>query len=354
MKVFIDILTPKQGMLFSKLSARLKEHGHTIFEATREYREVIQLLNLKGIRALVVGKHGGENLSSKLTASGERTVKLASIMAELRPNVAVSFASPETSRVAFGLGIPNICINDSPHAEAVARLTVPLATLLLTPQAISKRVWTKFGITSKRIIQYNALDSWAWLKDLKPDEQILEQLSLEKSRPIVTFRPEESFASYLLRETSKTSRLIPLVESLLKSGVDFQAVVLPRYETHRFLKKKLGDQVTVCESVVDAPSLLHYSSVFVGAGGTMTAEAALLGVPTFSCYPGKSYIVERYLLGKGLIDRETNMEKVRVKIFKTLGNIENARKGQIARARQLTSDFEDPVEVIARTIETMA
>jgi len=138
MKVFIDILTPKQGMLFSKLSKHLRENGHSIFLVTRAYREAVQLLSLKGTNALVVGKHGGENLSSKLTASVERTLKLTSIMTELRPDVAVSFSSPETSRVAFGLGIPHVCINDSPHAEAVARLTVPLATILLTPKAIPR------------------------------------------------------------------------------------------------------------------------------------------------------------------------------------------------------------------------
>jgi predicted glycosyltransferase len=353
MKVFIDILTPKQGMLFSKLSKRLRENGHSIFEVTREYREVTQLLSLKGIKATVVGKHGGENLSSKLTASTERIIKLTSIMTELQPDVAVSFSSPETSRVAFGLGIPHVCINDSPHAEAVARLTVPLATVLLTPKAIPKNAWTKFGIAGKRIIQYNALDSWAWLKDFEPDEKILTQLNLEESRPIVAFRPEESFASYLLGKTSKTLSLLPLIENLLKSGVDFQAVVLPRYETQSFLKEKLGEQVTVCESVVDAPSLLYYSSIFIGAGGTMTSEAALLGVPTFSCYPGTPYIVEKYLIKKRLIDRETSLKNVKAKVLKTLRNIESYRKIQVEKARKLTSSFEDPVDVIAETIENV-
>ncbi len=353
MKIVIDILTPKQGMLFSSLSKRLQENGHSIFQVTRKYREVTQLLSLKGIKALEIGKHGGENLSSKLTASVERTLQLSSIMTELRPDVAVSFSSPETSRVAFGLGIPHVCINDSPHAEAVARLTVPLATLLLTPKAIPKNAWTKFGISSKKIIQYNSLDSWAWLKDFNPNAKILAQLNLEKSRPIVAFRPEESFASYLLGKTSKTPSLLPLIKSLLKSGVDFQAVVLPRYDTQSLLKETLGAQVKVCESVIDASSLLYYSSVFIGAGGTMTSEAALLGVPTFSCYPGKPYIIEKYLMRKGLIDREASLERVKVKVLRTLGNIESLRKIQEEKARKLTSSFEDPVEVMAKTIENM-
>jgi len=352
MKVFIDILTPKQCMLFSKLSERLRKNRHQVFEATRKYREVIQLLNMKGIKARVVGKHGGETLPGKLKASLERTLELALMMAKLRPDVAVSFSSPETSRVAFGLNIPHVCLNDSPHAEAVARLSVPLATLLLTPKVIPKAVWTRFGISQDRIIQYNALDAWAWLKDFKPNEKVLTQLGLKKSKPIVAFRTEESFASYLLGKTSKTPHLIPLVEGLINSGVDLQAVVMPRYETQpALLKEKLGKRVTVCESTIDAPSLLSYASVFVGAGGTMTTEAALLGVPTFSCYPDKPFLVEKYLIKKGLIVRETSLERVRVKVLETLQKIEDAQKAQAAKAQKLTSSFEDPIDVIVKAIE---
>jgi len=352
MKIFIDILTPKQCMFFSKLSERLRRDGHQVFEATRQYREVIQLIRMKGIMAQVVGRHGGETLPGKLKASVERTLELASKMADLRPDVAVSLASPETSRVAFGLKIPHVCLNDSPHAEAVARLTVPLATLLLTPQIISKTVWTKFGISKDRIIQYKALDAWAWLRDFKPDKKVLTQLGLEKSKPIVAFRTEESFASYLLGKTSRTPILLPLIESLLKSDVDFQAVVMPRYETQTtLLKDKLGKRARVCESTIDAVSLISYASVFVGAGGTMTTEAALLGVPTFSCYPDKPFLVEKYLIKKELIARETSLERVRAKILETLQKIENVQKAQVVKARKLTSSFEDPVDVIVKAIE---
>jgi len=354
MKVFIDILTPKQLMLFTKLSERLRKDGHEVFEATREYKEVIQLLKLKRIKAKIVGKHGGETLPSKLKASAERTLELASIMAELRPDVAVSFSSPETSRVAFGLKIPHVSLNDSPHAEAVARLSVPLATVLLTSKVIPKTVWIKFGIPANKIVQYNALDAWAWLKDFKPDEEILTQLNLEKSKPIVVFRTEESFASYLLGKIPKTPVLLPLIKSLTKSDVDFQAVVMPRYETQTaLLKEKLEGRVTVCESTVDGPSLLSYTSIFVGAGGTMTSEAALLGVPAISSYPDKPSLIEKFLIKKGLVVRETNMKKVEAMILKMLRNIESVQMRQREKAQKLTSSFEDPIDLLVKTIEKL-
>ena len=353
--MFVDILTPKQCMLFSRLSKRLESEGHQVLKVTREYREVVRLLALKGIDAKVVGKHGGGTLAGKLRASAGRILKLASLVKEWNPDVAVSFSSPETARIAFGLGTPHVCLNDSPHAEAVARLTIPLSKKLLTPKVIPKRAWFSFGISADKIIQYNALDAWAWLRDFEPDEDVLKQLGLDRSKPIVTFRTEETFAAYLLGKTPKKPLVIPMIEKLLKASRDFQTVVIPRYEKQAVaFQEILGKRAIVCESIIDGPSLLFFSSIFVGAGGTMTAEAALLGVPTFSCYPDEPFLIEKYLINKGLIIRETDPEKAAKKIMRTLNSLESVRAAQEEKARRLTQTFEDPIEVIASTVEDVA
>lgn len=354
MKLFIDILTPKQCMLFGKLSEKLTKKGYEVFQSTREYREVVQLLRLKGIDAKVVGKHGGGNLFNKLKESAKRTLQLATLIKKWNPDVVVSFSSPEATRAAYGLGIPHICINDSPHAEAVARLTIPLSKKLLTSKMIPIEAWTKFGISMDSIVQYDALDAWAWLKDFKPNEKILADLALDETKPILTFRTEETFAAYLLHRAQKIPVVASTIQKLLKTSKDFQVVVIPRYEKQAaILKKIFRKKVVICQTTVDAPSLLSFTSIFVGAGGTMTSEAALLGVPTFSCYPEESYLIEKYLLSKGLAIRETNPRKLVKRILETLDNLETARKKQSERARRLTSIFEDPVDVIVKTIDSV-
>ena len=55
----------------------------------------------------------------------------------------------------------------------------------------------------------------------------------------------------------------------------------------------------VIQNVIDGTSLISLASVFIGAGGTMTAEASLLGKPTISIAPLHFY-VEKYLLSAGL------------------------------------------------------
>ncbi len=352
MKIAIDILTPKQCMFFSKLSTNLESRGHKVLRTTRKYREVNQLLALKGINAKIVGEHGGEKLADKLRASAQRIFELTNVMDEFKPDVAVSFSSPEMARTAFGLGVPHVCVNDSPHAEAVARLTVPLSARLLTPRIIPKKAWTKYGISSDKIIQYNALDPWVWLKDFKPDHRIVNQLGLDQSKPIVTFRTEEAFASYLLGKGQAESTVVPLIKGILEKRGDVQVVVVPRYDDQKkpFLGL-FGDKITVCESVVDGQSLLSCSSAFVGGGGTMTTEAALLGVPTFSCYPAKPFLVLKYLVENKLVSLEKTPNALLKKVCSSLDDLDAAKKAQAERVQKMVKGFEDPIEVVVKEIE---
>jgi predicted glycosyltransferase len=354
MKVWIDILTPKQVYLFGELSRRLESQGHDVFRTTRKYREVNQLLALRGLNADEVGKHGGPTLEGKLTASAQRTLELAKLMSRIKPDVAVSFASPEASRTAIGLAIPGITINDSPHSEIVARLTIPISKVLLTPGIIPDKAWLRLGATTDMIVRYNALDPVAWLRRLTPDPRVLSELKLDPSEPIVVFRAEEAFASYLAdRASREKSVIIPLINSLLeKARRPIQVVALPRYaEQVPAIRAAFENQIIVPEKVVDGPSLLFFTWVFVGAGGTMTAEAALMGVPTITCFPGPPTLVDEYLIGEGLVWRIVEPERATRKAMQAIENSEEVRREQRARAEAITSSMQDPIDVIAETVE---
>ena len=352
MRIIIDILTPKQCMLFLKLSERLRQKGHRVFNVSREYRDVVNLLELKGLKAKIIGKHGGKELASKLKASAHRILDLASYFEEVDPDIAVSFSSPEMARVSYGLGVPHICINDSPHAEAVARLTIPLSTELLAPKMIPKHVWTRYGISPERIKQYDALDPWAWLKDFTPNEKVLRELGLSRSKPILTFRPEEEFAAYLAGKTRGKTGIILVIERILAERDDLQIVAIPRYaEQIESLRESFQDKIIVSHSSIDGPSLLYYTTIFIGGGGTMTTEAALLGVPTFSCYPSEPFLVLKYLIRKMLVKLERDPRALAMEILETLNNIEDEKRRQSERSKRLVETFEDPIRVITAEIE---
>jgi predicted glycosyltransferase len=164
LKIWFDILTPKQVMFFKRAVTLLHNSGHEVLCTSRKYREAVELARIKKLDLTFVGSHGGADRYNKLLESARRTYELAEVVKQFGPDVAVTFSSPEGSRVAFGLGIRHIGFNDSPHAEAVAKLTIPLTSKLYCPWVIPHSAWSGYGIARKNIVHYRALDPAAWLK----------------------------------------------------------------------------------------------------------------------------------------------------------------------------------------------
>jgi predicted glycosyltransferase len=329
--------------LIKSLSGR----GAEILTTTREYREVNQLLEIRKVSAIKIGRHGGGILKNKLISSAERTRQLALLLSKRRCDFALSFSSPEAARVAYGLSVPHYCVSDSPHAEAASRLTIPLSKMLFTPKVIPKSAWSRYGIGKDRIVQYDALDPVVWLRGFKPNPRVLDELGLDYSLPIITIRPEETQASYLLDYGTHVIRLVSLVRALRQELSRSQVVLLPRYDAIRSTKKLMGESVIVADRVVDATSLLSYSRLFLGGGGTMTAESALLGVPTVSFYPAPPTYVDESLIKLGFIKRIRNIKGI-VKHAVRMFSDDSYGEVLKVRARRLLSRMDDPIAVIEK------
>lgn len=351
MKIMVDILTPKQALFLGELSRRLEGAGHEVFRVTRDFKETIRMLRMNGLRANIVGSHS-ITLKGKLQESLRRTSKLANMMLKLKVECVVGFSSVEAARAAFGLSIPYYCISDSPHAEAVSRLTIPLSSRLFTPRIIPKEEWVCYGIDPSKIIHYNALDPYVWVKDFKPDPQYLRRHGVDPESRIITLRLEESFAAYLMNMDGDW-RSLPyrVLDRLLREDCRATIVVLPRYGEHLTRLRRYGGRIVVPRRMIYGPALLASTSVFIGGGGTMTAEASMMGVPAISYFPAGPTRVESYLQGRGLLRRLTDPESIVEQTMEWLTD-EDYRVECKRRASTLLGEMEDPLDVILRNIES--
>src|SRR5213596_2606308 len=329
MKVWIDILTPKHALFFEPLYRDLVRDGHEMLLTTRTYREAEEALRLKRLRYRVVGQHGGATRYGKLLASGRRVVQLAQMIESWRPDSAISFSSPEAARVAFGLGVPHVSVNDSPHSWQVARLSIPLSRYVCSPWIIQRRVWLSFGAWPDGIVAYRALDAAAWLKRHKPNPAVLRQLSLTRDKaPVIG----------------------PVAEEILKLKLDAQIVISTRYGRQApVLRQKFGNKVRVIDHIVDSTSLLYYSTIFIGSGGTMTVEAALLGRPAISCFPGDKPLYIKYLQKKGLVKTIQSPRTIAMRVRETLASDKEMVEQQ-KRGSQLLRRMEDPINIISAVV----
>jgi len=353
LSVWVDYLTPKQVLFFGSVTEKLEKYGFEILRTSRNYSEVTRMLDLSSTEAKIIGQHGGSSLKGKLIASAERIIQLSKYISTKKIACALGFASPELSRVALGLAIPHFTVNDSPHSIAVARLTSPpLSEQLFTPQQIPISAWLNIGVPRDKIIQYNGLDPIAWLKGFTPNSQIIKELGL-KDRPIIVARTEEKKASYLLDlDPRQISILIPIIKKISQEYPEFQIVVIPRYDSQYLeLRNAVGKKIIVLNKAIDGASLLAFSSLFLGAGGTMNAEAALLGVPTISCYPKETTHVEQFLINEGAIHRAKNANKAIEKAKEILSSPKEFKERHERIAKRLSNEMEDPSEIIVKHIK---
>lgn len=334
LKIWFDILTPKQVMFFRRAISVLRSSGHDVLCTSRHYREAVELAKIKKLDLTIVGSHGGADRYEKLRQSASRTHELAEVVKRFSPDAAVTFSSPEGARVAFGLGIKHIGFNDSPHAEAVARLTVPLMSRLLCPWVVPHSSWSGYGVARKNITRYRALDPAAWLKHDDTSK-------LEEDKRTILLRLEESKASYIADKKLGTGDMVDDFVKEFWPSAEIQ--VLCRYQDQiAHVEARYGSKVRVLKDVVDGTVLVKSAQLFIGAGGTMTAEAALLGKPAISITPLDLY-VEKYLLKSGLVERAAN-SKMLVKMARKMVTDDRYRQAQKKRAARILSSMEDPTD----------
>lgn len=344
----IDVLTPKQALLFGKVKEKLEAKKCKVLVTSRRYVELTNIFKLSHVKPVVIGRHGGVDLYGKLVSSLDRMLGLLRLVKRIAPDLILSFSSPEAARVAFGLGIPHVSANDSPHSTYVARLTVPLSHRLLTPKIVGKSVWLKYGIVEKDIVTYRSLDPVAWLRDFNPKRKILRKYGLTEGEYIV-YRPEEYKASYL-NVKRLTLETVSKVFCGDKSLANLKLVVVPRYgaKTYGMFFKK--QDLVILEHGEDTRSIMFYSKGFIGAGGTMNTEAVLMGVPAASLYPF-STIIEEFLVRKGLLAKPIGEKGLRSWLREIVSQEfeKDERSSSLRRLRKM----EDPAEKIAETCLNM-
>ncbi len=349
MRYWFDLITPKQILFFRPVIEGLREDGHDVLATSRKYREVEQLASMLGQDLSFAGSRYGKDPLEQLQRSLERIELLLPLVVKFSPDASISVASADCARISFGLRIRHIAVNDSPHSVVAGKLSLPLSHHLMTPWVIPYSAWSVFGIQRGQVSRYRALDPAAWLKR-RPKRHVPSAETKRPEKATILVRLEESYAPYLAGSDESWSERI-----LAKLARDFRGqhlVALCRYE-HQLarVREKFGSSYEVPEAVVDGAELIERSDVFVGMGGTMTSEAALLGVPAVSAFQGAPLYTEKYLLTKRVLLKAKGVEDVSRRVKASLNPA--YRKNFRLRARALLDWMEDPATKVRSYLKTL-
>lgn len=291
MRIWFDISNSPHINFFASLIRDLQRE-HEIIITCRPLANTIDLLELHGFPHQIVGVHYGKSLLRKAYGYPVRVYQLYSYLETKRPDVAIShssFHSPLTARL---LGCRSIYLNDNEHAMG----NIPaflLANTVMIPEFLDRRKVRRQGARDKKTIQYPGVKEGVYLWQLS-DLQRGTTVPALGGRPRIFVRPEPWTAQYY------KGKLNFMDEMLLGLRDDADVIISPRGEAQaEHYRSERFSGITILDEPLGLAEIAQECSMFIGAGGTMTREMAVLGIPTISVYQDELLDVDRYLIKGG-------------------------------------------------------
>ncbi|GGY58215.1 DUF354 domain-containing protein [Pseudoduganella albidiflava] len=301
MRIWFELTNSPHINMFAAMIRELQREGHEVIITCRPLANTIDLLDLHGFKYEVVGQHYGGKFSAKVFGFPVRVAQLCKYIGSRKVDMAISQSSFHSPVVARLLGIRSIYMNDNEHAMGNIPSFICASTIMV-PEFLSIEKLKKQWANPKKVKHYPGVKEGLYLWEL--DQRLAQRQggTVSKPRRKIYIRPEPWTAQYY-----KGSRnfLDDLVLGL-KDHVD--VILLPRGKdqgVHYQDPKFAG--VRVVTTALDIADIAPDCDLFIGAGGTMTREMAVLGIPTISVYQDALLDVDQHLLETGAFRHEPQL-----------------------------------------------
>ena len=277
------------------LVGELTRRGYEVVFTARDRTSTCELLDLYGFSYRKVGAEYGKGMSGKVRGTLGRAWALTRAMGDVKPSVSFGHGSRALPIAAKIMGVPTVTMYDYEWVDP--RLFNWFCRSILMPEAITPDRCSAAGISADKVVSYPGFKEELYLGGRDFDTTIAADLGLREDAVKVLLRPPATTAHYHNPEAEII--LDSILEKLASVG-DVQLVFLPRTPDQLALPKKAGvSEIIVPQKVYDGPSLVATMDMVISGGGTMTREAAIMGVPSYSFFRGKSGMVDEALAAAG-------------------------------------------------------
>lgn len=294
MRIWIDIANAPHATLFDPLGQELQERGAELFVTVWDRGQTGSLARSYWPDAVPIGASFQKSVLRKGLALLERAAQLQRAVGSNRVDVALGHNSYSQLVAARWLRIPAITMMDYEHQPA-NHLAFRFAHRIFLPEAISPSAVRRFGARQSKICWYGGLKEDVTLARFQPVTNFRsEVLRVPSDRVLVLMRPPASGALYHRHGNPIFDQLVRRIRHLPQASV----LVSPRTSSQGdYYEKEFG--VRVLREPVSGPDLLYSSDLVIGAGGTMSREAAVIGTPVISVFAGKPASVDQQLVREG-------------------------------------------------------
>ncbi len=295
MKIWFDADNGPHVLIMSPLAHEFRKRGHEILFTARDRTKTCELLDLYGFTYRKVGGLYGAGMIGKVRGTLGRAWELVRAMRSSGADVSFGHGSRALPIASRLLGVPTVTMYDYEWVDA--RLFNWFCRGILLPDAISLERCAAAGISTAKAVRYPGFKEELYLGAGDLDTGIPADLGLDPDGIHVLLRPPATTAHY---HNPEAEVILDAILARLARVPRVQLVYLPRTPDQHDLPSRAGvAQVIIPDKVYDGPSLVAAMDMVISGGGTMTREAAIFGVPSYSFFRGRSGMVDETLAERG-------------------------------------------------------
>lgn len=323
MKIWFDADNAPHVLVMKPLAEELVRRGHEVRFTARDRAKTCELLDLHGFGYSRVGGPYGRSAPAKAAGTIVRAFRLMKAMERWKADVSFGHGSRSLPIASRMLGIPSVTMYDYEWVNPA--IFNRFCGRILLPEAITPERCAEAGIDTKRVVFFPGYKENLYLSGIEPDPSIALELGLRPGMTKILLRPPATTAHYHNPESEDI--LKALLERLLPDS-SVQIVWMARTSDQMALVQgRHKAVVTVPCKVYPGPQLILAMDMVIGGGGTMTREAAVLGVPSYTFFMGRPGMVDADLQSKGLLCALTDVSR--------LGDCRGGQRGRPDSSAQL-------------------
>ena len=266
MRVLVDIGHPAHVHFFKNAIWNLEFKGHVVQITARDKEVAFDLLDAYGFKYHNLGKNR-KGLANKAIGMLKIDTELYKIAKKFNPDVLIGIHNPYVAHISKLLRKPSLIFTDTEHAKLANKLTFPFATTICTPSCFK-------GDLGPKQIRYNGYHELAYLHPnyFTPDPSVLDELGLKEGERFIIMRfvawDASHDAGHKGISMEMRRRFVSELEKYGRVLITSESELPAEFEPYRVkvASEKMHD-------------LLYYAALYVGEGGTMASEAAVLGTP---------------------------------------------------------------------------
>jgi uncharacterized protein len=282
MKILVDINHPAHVHYCKNFIWDMQKRGHEFLITATDKEMTYQLLKNYQFDFFRMGPHG-KSMINKLITYPKWEYNLLFAARNFKPDIFLGCGSIRAAHISAILRKPCISLEDTEDSIGQIRLYRPFVTSICTPSSFL----TPLG--DKQVLFNGYLDlAYLHPNRFTADPSVLDDLDLSKNERFIIVRFISWAASHDI-QLKGIQNQVNIVKELERFGKVFVS-------SEKATDKKL-DKYKLKIAPEKFHSLLSYAQMYIGEGGSIATEAAVLGTPSIHIESDSQGIATGYRSG---------------------------------------------------------